>query len=294
MKKENNKSIWRKIVIGLLIFIIIICSLLLYSRYVSTSGLIIKEYKIISEKITENFHGLKIVHISDIHYGTTVNKESLNNIVKKINSLSPDIVVFTGDLLDNNTKMPENYEKELIEVLSKIECTIGKYAVNGNHDYKFKNYNTIIEQSGFTNLNDNYEQIYKEGNNYILLSGISTSMHGNTSIEEKLESTSNLLNSIPEEEKNNIYKILLLHEPDVIDNVNIEFDLALAGHSHNGQVRLPIIGAIITPEYSKKYYNEHYKVNNTDLYISSGIGTSVIKFRFFNRPSINFYRITNK
>ncbi len=294
MKQEKNKSIWKKVVIGLLIFIVIVCSFLLYSRYISTSGLIIKEYKVVNEKITDNFHGLKIVHISDIHYGTTINKKELNNIVKKINSLKPDIVVFTGDLLDNNIEMPKNYEKDLIKILSKIECTIGKYAVNGNHDYEFKNYNTIIEQSGFINLNDNYEQIYKEGKNYILLSGISTSMHGNKSLEEKLESTTTLLSDISEEEQKNIYKILLLHEPDVIDDINIDFDLALAGHSHNGQVRFPFIGAITTPEYSKKYYDEYYKVNNTDLYISSGLGTSVIKFRFFNKPSINFYRITNK
>lgn len=295
MEKEKNKSIWKKIIVGLGICTLIICSILLYSRYISTKGFIIKEYKIVNEKITDNFHGLKIVHISDIHYGTTIHKKELTNVVNKINTLRPDIVVLTGDLLDKNTELPENYEKDLIEVLSKIETTIGKYAINGNHDYKFKNFNTIIEQSGFTNLNDSYDQIYKDGNNYILLSGMSTNLHGDKTVEEKLESTIALLNNIPEEERNNIYKILLVHEPDVIDNINsVDFDLVLAGHSHNGQVRLPFIGAIKRVELAEKYYDEHYRIDNTELYISGGLGTSVVKFRFFNKPSINFYRITNK
>ena len=119
-------------------------------------------------------------------------------------------------------------------------------------------------------------------------------MHGDKKLDEKIESTTTLLNNIPEEERKNIYKILLVHEPDVIDNINIDFDLILAGHSHNGQVRLPFIGAIKKVELAEKYYEEHYTVNNKELYISGGLGTSTVKFRFFNKPSFNFYRITNK
>lgn len=295
MKKFKDKTKWQKVITILFIFTLLICLLLLYSRFVATKGLVVREYKIVNEKITDNFHGLKIVQISDIHYETTINKKDLTKIVNTINELKPDIVVLTGDLLDDNIEMSENYEKDLIETLSKIETSIGKYAISGNHDYTFKNFNTIIEQSGFINLNDSFDQIYKDGNNYILLSGISTNMHGNKSLEEKLESTTTLLNNISEEEKNNIYKILLTHEPDIIDDIeSINFDLVLAGHSHNGQVRLPFIGAITTPTFAKKYYNEHYTIDNTELYISGGLGTSEIKFRFFNKPSINLYRITNK
>ena len=96
-------------------------------------------------------------------------------------------------------------------------------------------------------------------------------------------------------EARDLYKILLIHEPDYINNIDYSnFNLILAGHSHNGQVKLPFVGGIILPNGAKKYYKEYYKLNNTDLYISSGIGTSQISFRLFNRPSINFYRLTNK
>ena len=91
-----------------------------------------------------------------------------------------------------------------------------------------------------------------------------------------------------------IYNILLIHEPDYIKDINYsKYDLILAGHSHGGQVRLPLIGSIYNPNGSKLYHNDYYKINNTDLYISSGLGTSIYDFRLFNRPSFNLYRLTN-
>lgn len=290
--EETKKKRLKKIIGIILSLLILACTILLYSRYVATSGLVIKEYKVTNEKITDNFHGLKIVHISDIHYGTTIDKKDLQNIVKKVNLLKPDIVVLTGDLLDEETDI--NASKDiLIQQLSNIKTTIGKFAIEGNHDDNFEEWSTIIENSGFINLNDTYDKIYKEKNNYILISGVSTNISENNDINAKLQSTKDFLNTVSEEEKASIYKILLLHEPDFIDNINdIEFDLVLAGHSHDGQIKLPFIGALQTPIYAKKYYQEHYKVNATDIYISSGLGTSKIKFRLFNRPSINFYRIT--
>ena len=86
-----------------------------------------------------------------------------------------------------------------------------------------------------------------------------------------------------------------MHEPDFIDNLNYSyFNLILAGHSHNGQINIPLFGAVTTPEYAKKYYDSYYKVGNSELYISSGLGTSNYNFRFCNKPSINFYRLTKK
>ena len=80
-----------------------------------------------------------------------------------------------------------------------------------------------------------------------------------------------------------------------IDDIEIyNYDLVLAGHSHNGQVALPFYGAIILPNHAKNYYKPHYKINDTDLFISSGIGTSNFNFRLFNRPSFNLYRLTKR
>ena len=92
---------WVKI---LFFLIIIFSSIYLYSRYLGTKGLIVKEYSIVDNKISNNFYGLKIVQISDIHYKVTTTKEDLTNIVNEINLLKPDIVLLSGDLFDNNIK----------------------------------------------------------------------------------------------------------------------------------------------------------------------------------------------
>lgn len=278
-----------KVIISIVAIIILT---ILYSRFVSTKGLITKEYKVVNTKITAEYHGLKIVHITDLHYGMTVHEKELENLVNEVNYLSPDIVVLTGDLFDSE----ETYDKDiLVDSLSKIESKLGKYAISGNHDNPINDYYEVITNSGFINLDNTYELIYNNSNDPILISGISTNYEDSSNIGFKTESLDNYLSDLTEDDIKPIYSILLMHEPDFVDNINLSnYDLVLSGHSHLGQVRLPIIGKLYTPYGAKKYYDEHYKINNTDLYISGGIGTSGLKLRFFNKPSINLYRITNK
>ena len=150
----------------------------------------------------------------------------------------------------------------------------------------------IIEKSGFTNLDNNYELIYNNSNNPIIISGISSNIKDNSDINTKIESFNKYISS---EDNNTIYSILLIHEPDYISKLNLNnYNLVLSGHSHGGQIKLPIIGKIFTPPGSKNYYDGYYKFENTDLYVSNGLGTSTIKMRLFNKPSFNFFRITNK
>lgn len=291
MEKETKKKHTLLKIILVIMFILII--IVLYSRFLATRGLDVKEYKITNEIIADSFYGFKIVHISDIHYGRTVNKSELENLVNEINLLKPDIVVLTGDLIDKDTEMNETKSKEISDILSQINASVGSYAISGNHDKYFSQWENIIKDSGFKNINNTYELIYNKGYAPILLAGISSNSEDNLNINEKYAPIEEYINS--SEEFNDIYKILLMHEPDFIDDINYSyFNLVLAGHSHNGQIRLPLIGATILPPNGKKYYNEYYKLNNTDLYVSSGVGTSTISFRLFNKPSINFYRLTNK
>ena len=289
MNEEKKKH---PIIKFIIIFILIIAAILLYSRFIATKGLVTKEYKITSSSIQDNFHGFKIVHISDVHYGRTTDKKDLNNMVKEVNLLKPDIVVLTGDLIDRDTKLDDALKGEISEALSSINANVGKYAISGNHDSNFSEWKSIINDSGFKNLNDTYELIYNDGYTPILLAGLSSNLNNQVDITERYNKILEYSNN---ENIKELYKILLIHEPDYINNIDYSnFNLILAGHSHNGQVRVPFIGGIILPNGAKKYYKEHYKINNTDLYISSGIGTSGISFRLFNKPSINFYRLTNK
>lgn len=289
-KNKIKKKFKLRRFIFFIILLIAITSV--YSRYIGTTGIFVKAYNIKSSKITDNFHGFTIVHITDIHYGRTTHKKELTNLVNQINECKPNIVVLTGDLIDRDTKLSTKKINELSSILNKIDTSVGKYAIKGNHDYKFDEWENIINNSGFMDLNDKYDTIYYKNTNYILLSGISTLTYGKSSINERLKSTNDFLSNASEKP---IYSILLLHEPDFVDQINNNyFDLILAGHSHNGQIRLPFIGPIYTPEHAKKYYSEHYKIKNSNLYISSGIGTSTINFRLFDRPSFNIYKLLKK
>lgn len=287
-EKEKKKNSILKF-----IFILLLMSffLLLYSRFISTSGLKVKEYKIVNVNIPDNINGLKIVHLSDIHYGRIIDKTRLEKVVEKINLIKPDIVVITGDLIDRDTKLNDDDIKFITNSLSKISVTTNKYAIRGNHDYVFDEWKDIINNSNFINLDNNYDYIYINNYNPILITGLS-SLQDEKNINSRYDT---IKNNIDKDDINTIYNILLVHETDFVDNIDIsKYNLILGGHSHNGQVRLPFIGPIILPKESKKYYDEYYNLETADFYISSGLGTSELDFRFFNRPSFNFYRITNK
>ena len=291
MKKEVRKYMIFKIVI---IIIIIGILFILWARYISTKGLVVKEYAIRTDKLSEKYDGFKIVQFSDVHYGSTVFINEIKNIVQRINDQNPDVVVFTGDIFEDDVVISDDNLNQLFEELNKIKANINVFAIPGNHEYKNKEYyNKALEQLNWKFLTNTYELVYNDTSEPIVFMGLDDYLYGDPVYKEAYQ----YLNEMTKD----YYSILLLHEPDQIDHLNdftedtnYTFDLALAGHSHLGQVRLPFIGAIWTPEGAKKYYDEHYKLDNKDLYISGGIGESALRLRFFNKPSISIFRFYTK
>lgn len=277
---------WLKFFLGL---ILVITLIIIYARYVGTMGFITKEYTIYNKDIPSSYDGLKIVHFSDIHYNRAITSKKIDDIVSEINLINPDIVVFTGDLIDKDVSLTDSDFKFLANAFSKISAKYGKYAVLGNHDYNEKDkVIQIFNDSNFKYLENSYDIIYNQYSDKIFIGGV-----GNVSYNlDNVDKTMEYFNS-----NNDItYRIMLTHEPDISDTVvdNYNVSLILGGHSHNGQVRIPGIGAVYTPNGANKYYDEYYDLNGTPLYISSGIGVSMLNYRLFNKPSINFYRVNKK
>lgn len=269
--------------------LLVLIGIILYARYIGTMGFDTKEYTILNTDIPTGFDGLKIVHFSDIHYNRAITSDKIEKIVSEINLINADIVVFTGDLVDKDVSLTIDDYDFLTKSFNKIKAKYGKFAVLGNHDYGNKdNVIKVFNNSDFKYLENSYDIIYNDSGEKIFIGGVGNVTHNLSNLDKTME----YFNS-----NNDIdYKIMLLHEPDFSDNIvdNYNVSLILAGHSHNGQIRLPIIGALYTPSHSKKYYDEYYNINGTDLYISSGIGVSIINYRLFNRPSINFYRVNKE
>ena len=276
----------KKFIRFLLIIILVISLTIVYARYGGTRGLITKEYKI-ETNIDNSFDGLKIVHFSDLHYLRITNKQITKNIIKEINILNPDIVVFTGDLIDKDYTPTNTDINDLKELLLSIKSKYGKYSVIGNNDNKIREtIEDIYTNSNFILLNNDYDIIYGNNNDKLFIGGLDTYSYDKSDIDK-------VMTYFADNEDIN-YKIILVHEPDYIDIINSKYNdinLVLSGHSHNGQVNIPYVKKLFLPFGSRKYYENYYKVSSTDLYISSGLGESRINFRIFNKPSINFYRI---
>lgn len=145
-KKRNKKLLSFLLGITLIFFI--------YSCFIEPNFIIVNEKVILNNNIKEDLHGIKIVHFSDLHYGSSINSKNIKKVINKINELEPDIVVFTGDLLD--LRYTEKYTKKEIDILTNalkdINASLGKYSIIGNHDYNYNELSNIYYNSNFNLL----------------------------------------------------------------------------------------------------------------------------------------------
>ena len=261
------------------ILVLIVILLIIYGKFLGNKGLILKEYEIKDNKIPNSFNNLKIAHFSDILYDSEEDIDFFNNIIKKINDKKVDIIIFSGNLTKGKYKFEEKESDRIINELRKLNSTYGKYYVTGPNDKDDPSYDSIMQNSGFINLNDSKDIIYSKNKEQILLVGMNTS---GSFLNDLLKD-----NSVE-------YKIITFSESDNIEDVkDYNFNLALSSNSLNGQINIPIVKDFFIRDGSKKYINPYYKVSNTNLYVSSGIGTDKINFRLFNKPSVNIYTLKN-
>lgn len=267
-KKIIKVTLW--IIIPLLFFLTI--SYILF-RFVGNIGIRIREYPVYVDNLSSDLESLKIVHFSDIHFNDSITLNKVKDVVKSINKTNPDIVVFTGDLIDKDYVLQDDVKENLITELSNIKAKIGKYAIYGDEDKIY--FKEIFDNCGFEILDNTIEKIYISSSVINLIALDSTYNSGSITVPDD-----NL-------------SIALIHKPDLADRIVQDFhpSIIMAGHSHNGQIVLPLIGPVIKKEGAKKYPSSYYEIGNTKLYVSGGIGNSYIQFRLFNHPSINFYRL---
>ena len=267
IKEEATKK-FKKISKIIIISFLSITSIILYGIFIGSKIVIINEFKIQNNKITESFHGTKVVHISDILYDS-LNSNDLKKIANQINEIEPDIIIFTGniftkkDLNQNELTLLENFFKSL-------NSKFFKYAINGKYDDN--SFNVIMENSNFKILNNKQELLYYKDIIPIEIIGFDSNNLKFDNIKDS-----------------NNFKICIFSNPDKIDEIlkNTKCDLALASETLGGEIKLFNYPLLDNHTYNKDYY----KINETDFYISNGLG-NLSKVRYFNHPSINFFRLT--
>lgn len=256
-----------------------------YARYVEPKMLAIRNFTLESAKIPTSLHELKVLQFSDTHVGYHYDLKQLKGLIDKINNQKPDLILFTGDLVD----APHLYDfpDELPVLLSKLTAPLGKFWIYGNHDHggngteKIKE---VMDAGGFNLLQNSHTRIGDNRGSFIL-AGLDDVMLGRPNIDEALQHVE------PE-----VFTLLMVHEPDVADQVqHYPVDLQLSGHSHGGQVQLPIYGYMITPPFAEKYVEGNYHLGDRlQLFVSRGLGTTRMPYRFLCRPEITIYTLKSK
>lgn len=248
-----------KLLIILLIFII-------WVVFIEPYILTVKTVKIQDSQLA----GLKIVFATDLHY-KKYEKFRLIRDVKKINAQNPDIVLLGGDFV-NGHKQGSALDYDVIGgELGKLISKYGTFAVLGNHDV-WQNAAEISENLKKNNVTVLKNSNAKAGNVYI--AGVEDLQTQNPDIEKALKNTKKPV-------------ILLTHTPDVIEKVPENVNLTLTGHLHGGQINFPFHGAITAPsKYGTKYAYGMFDVKGRKLFVSRGIGTSILPIRFLCPPEI--------
>ena len=260
----------------LLIIIILAITAIAVSSAMLAKSLRVKKFVIPTGN--KQLKGKTVIAFSDLHMSSITTTSQLKRCVDRINSFRPDYVFFLGDVVQR--KKPSYSQKSAKKIkwlLGRVNADCGKYAVWGNHD---KNPDGGINRYAAEFISENGYKILENSGEHLVdgvyLAGVDESLYGTPDIEKALA-----------DKKEGDYVILLSHEPDFAD-VAAEngVELQLSGHSHGGQIYIPLTGSLFQTRGAKKYYRDTHKIKNTDLLISYGVGSHTLPFRFLAPPDI--------
>lgn len=241
-----------------------------------TNSLTIETVRIYLKRLPKEFDGLRLVHLSDIHHSPFTSLEFIERAVEAANALKPEMFFLTGDFVSHETE----YIAPMAAVLGRLKSEFGSFACLGNHDYW-----TDGELVTGALRGENIRVLINEGfrfearNASVWLSGVDDLMAGKPDVEAALRGS-----------RASEMKILLAHNPAIIRQAaKYRVDLMLSGHTHGGQVKLRDEEKRILPR--RKLSSGLYRRQNTQIYITRGIGTVVVPFRYQCPPEISLIEL---
>ena len=208
---------------------------------------------------------LRIAIASDLHIGSPhTGVDKLREIVGRINAGNPDVIVLLGDFVIQGIAGGRKVAPEIIAPeLGALRAPLGVYAVLGNHDWWLdaRRVRTAFESAGLTMLEDSAVRLPFAGGAF-WLAGVSDFLEGPHDVARALASIDD-----------DLPVIVITHNPDVFPQIPSRACLTLAGHTHGGQVALPLVGRPIVPsKYGQRYAIGHIHENGRRLFVTSGIG----------------------
>lgn len=260
-----------------------------YSTEVEMDWIEITDLPVKLPRLDPAFKGFRLAQVSDFHLGQWINKERLDQIVALTLEQSPDLIALTGDYLEYHPYGRPNIWETYAENLDVIRTSFASLppvcptvAILGNHDHRVNPewIEQALTDAGVTVLRNTVYTVQR-GDARLYIAAVDD-------VLEKAGRFDEVLNALP---RDGAPAILLAHEPDFADvsAATGRFGLQISGHTHGGQVDIPLIGPPILPEMGKKYPSGLYNVNGMLLYTNRGVGVTTVNARFNCRPEITIY-----
>ena len=241
--------------------------------------LVVKERTLALPGWPRALDGLRVVVLADLHVGAPYVKEAkLRRLVSEVNGLGPDLVVMPGDFV-SSVKGGRRVEPEVIaEILKDLRAALGVYAVLGNHDWSDGDGDRLAGALGANGVRvlENDAARVERGGQGLWLAGLSDLWMRRPDIDATL---ARVTDDAP--------VVAFTHNPDIFPKMPPRVALTLAGHTHGGQVCLPVFGRAVVPsEFGRRYAEGHVIEAGRHLYVSPGVGTSILPVRFRVPPEI--------
>jgi predicted MPP superfamily phosphohydrolase len=245
-----------------------------------TAGLGVGDIEVHSETLNlpawpANLSGFRVAVIADLHAGgPQIDEERIDRIVERVNREQLDLVALLGDYIDTEVALAEWIQPENIAAkLARLESRLGTYAVLGNHDWTHTGarMGQALHDAGITLLENRAVEVES-----FWIAGLGDLMTRTADLEGTLA-------QVPD----GAPVLLFSHNPDVFPQVPERVALTFSGHTHGGQVNVPLLRDKVTPsKYGAHYTGGHIEEGGRHLYVSDGIGTSQLPVRFRAKPEI--------
>jgi predicted MPP superfamily phosphohydrolase len=267
-----------------------VAGLALYSGEIERHWVEVSHRDVYLPGLSAAFDGMRIAQISDIHMDEFTEPFFLRHVIDRINQIKPDAIFITGDFVTSTmvmdvgtTRFARGAAWQCANILNGLECK-ARYASLGNHDINVgaKQVSAALVANGITVLRNACLPI-ERGGGRIWLAGLDDPLEGNPNPDLAIPAS---IRNKPNEPV-----VLLCHAPDYADHLLTQpagqaVDLMLSGHSHGGQIRLPLLGALVLPPLARKYVKGWFQLGRMQLHVNRGIGTIGMPFRFDCPPEI--------
>ena len=224
----------------------------------------------------------RAISLTDFHFDPLFEEDYLAEVVRRTNELKPDLILLTGDYISSSSRRFEDFGK----VIGGLQAKAGVLACLGNHDHWNQpgRIQTVLARQGIDVLVNRHTRVPCAGGE-VIVTGLQSAWGGFPD-----------WNTAAQGLKANERTLALVHEPDFASMLAWDERAAfqVSGHTHGGQVRLPLIGALRLPSWGVNFQAGFYQLRNLRLYVNRGIGTIQYHVRFLCPPEIACFDIANQ